>query len=256
MERGRLHTAHERRVRKLATLRTGILAALCCCSTGRYQTTVRAAPAEADVTPYVLKAEIYSFEHDPRGVLGITETWGRRSDGATVRMESMGPPEWGILAREVWWIDGRSATIVDYFKTRTAWPAIPAERLARHNSARLHPPPDCIRSRDEHSVGSDNLFGQPVAIVRKDLVGGTPPAIGGRKLTEWDAPNLGCVTLTYTVEDKKPDGTWWRTTEQRVVSLKLEEPDPHLFEDEPAYTEATRDEVASRLLQERKKRGQ
>jgi hypothetical protein len=212
--------------------------------------------AQGSVTPYVLKVEVYSFENNPGGNLGITETFGRRSDGATVRLESMGRPEWGIQGREVRWMDGRWTTFIDYFKTKTTWPAIPAARLTSHNAARLHPPLNCIRAKDEYLAGSDNLFGQPVAIVKKDLLAGNPPALGGRKLTEWDAPNLGCVTLTYTVEDKRPDGTWWRTTEQRVVSLTLEEPDPQLFEDEPTYREATREDVSRLFSQERKNRGQ
>jgi len=253
MEGYTLHMARKWRVRILATVLTGVLASLCCYSLGRYLTLV--VLAQASVTPYVLKVEIYSLARDPRGILGITETWGRRSDGATVRVESMGPPEWGITGREVRWMDGRSMTLVDYFKTKTTWPAIPAERLARHNAASLHPPVNCIQANDQFLAGSDNVFGQPVVIVRKDLLTGNPPALGGRKLTEWRAPNLGCVALTYTVDDKRSDGTWWRTTEQRVVSLTLEEPDPQLFEDEPAYTEATRDDVSNRLLQERKNRG-
>ena len=254
MEGYTLHMARKWRVRILAMVLTGVLASLSCYSLGRYLTPV--VLAQASVTPYVLKVEIYSFARDPRGRLGITETFGRQSDGATVRLESMGPPEWGIQGRQVTWTDGRSTTFVDYFKTKTTWSAIPAAKLASYNAARLHPPLNCIRAKDEYLAGSDNLFGQPVAIVEKDLLTGNPPALGGRKLTEWDAPNLGCVTLTYTVEDKRPDGTWWRTTEQRVVSLTLEEPDPQLFEDEPAYTEATRDNVSNRLLQERKNRGQ
>jgi hypothetical protein len=152
-------------------------------------------------------------------------------------------------------MDGRSATFVDYFKTKTTGRTIPAAELDRSNVSRLHPPLNCIRAKDESPGGSDVVFGRPVAIVREDLDGGTPPAPGRRKLTDWRDPELGCLTLTYTVEDRRPDGTWWRTTEQKVVGLKLEEPDPQLFEDEPTYTEATPDELASRLLQERKKRG-
>jgi hypothetical protein len=197
------------------------------------------------VTPYVVETEVYAFEHDPHGAVAIKTMFARRSDGATVRVESIGPLQLGITARRITFTDGRSVSVVDAFKMKTTWPAVPAGRLDHFNAQRLKGTPNCVRSPGETVLALDLVAGQMVVGVRTDLTQG--PVL--KRMTEWRARDLGCLTLNYRVEDQKPDGSWWLRTEGRLVSLKLEEPDPKLFVDGAGYTEAKPSEVESKLLE-------
>ena len=198
---------------------------------------------EGKVTPYVLDTEVYGFENDPHGAVGIKTTFARRSDGATVRVESIGPLKLGLTGRRITFMDGRSMTVVDAFRTKTTWPPVRPQALASFNARRLRGTPNCVRSPEETVLALDRLAGQNVVVIRSELPQG--PVL--RRETDWRAPDLGCQTLTYRVEDQKPDGSWWLRTEGKLVSLRLEEPDAKLFDDGASYTEAKPSDIEKRL---------
>ena len=87
------------------------------------------ASAQNKITPYVLDTEVYGFENDPHGALGIKTTFARRSDGASARVDNLRPIPLGITGRMVTFMDGRSVTVVDAFRTKTTWRPIPASTL-------------------------------------------------------------------------------------------------------------------------------
>jgi hypothetical protein len=203
--------------------------------------------AQDQVTPFVLNTEVYGFEHDPHGGLGIKTTFARRSDGAFARVENFGPLALGIAGRQITFMDGRSVTVVDAFKMKTTWRPIPARALEDWNARRLRGTPDCVQVAGQARVGEDTVAGQEVVVVERELPTGEGQP--KRKETDWRAPALGCQTLTYKVEDQQADGSWWLRTEGRVVSLTLEEPDPKLFDDGADYTEAKPSEVQRKLLE-------
>jgi hypothetical protein len=203
------------------------------------------ASAQDRVTPFVLDTEVYGFEQDPHGSLGFKTTFARRSDGASARVENVGPITLGISGRRVTFMDGRSVTVVDAFRTKTTWRPVPPQALASFNAQRLRATPDCVRTAGEVRVGEDTVAGQGVVVVERELP--TAEGQGKMKETDWRAPELACPTLSYKVEQQQADGSWWLRTEGRVVSLKLEEPDPKLFDDGAGYTEAKPSEIQRKL---------
>jgi hypothetical protein len=203
------------------------------------------ASAQDKITPFVLETEIYGFEHDPHGAVGIKTTFARRSDGADVSVENVGPLTMGITGRRIWFMDGRSVSVVDAFKMKTMWPAVSAGQVERFNAQRLRTTPDCVKAAGEVWAGAGTVAGQGVELVVTET-----PIYNGqrtRKETEWRAPALGCRTLTYKVEDQQADGSWFLRTEGRVVSLKLEEPDPKLFDDGAGYAEVKPSEIERKI---------
>jgi hypothetical protein len=244
---------HQPRLRKVLV---AFLGGILCYYLGARLAIVHVTMAQDKVVPFVLMADVYAYEHDPKRALAITNNFGRRSDGAFAMFGSYGPIALGITARSVSYWDGTSKVFVDAFRTKTTKPAVPPSGLASYQAHLLNGPPNCLRHRGEIIKGTETLFGQPVVIVEEDGVGGTPQTVGGRRTIEWRAPNLKCHTLAYTVEDKRADGTWWLRTKQRVVSLTIGEPPRELFEDKPEYTEASHEEVLRQLTEEIKRRGQ
>ena len=131
--------------RGLRTLLVASLAGILCYCLGARLTIVPVAMAQDKVVPFVLKAEIYAYEHDPKGALAITRTFARRSDGATVMVESLGPITLGITGRRVAYWDGTSRSFVDAFRTKTTEPAVPLGDLASYHAHLLNAPPNCLR---------------------------------------------------------------------------------------------------------------
>jgi hypothetical protein len=205
------------------------------------------ASAQDQITPYVLNTEVYAFERDPHGELGIKTTLARRSDGASARVDSIGHISLGLTARRVEFIDGRIVIVVDAIKMKTTPRPIPASALANLNALRLEGTPDCVRMAEETRVGQDTVAGQDVMVVVSES-----PIFNGqrtRKMTDWRAPALACRTLAYRVEDQQADGSWWLRTEGCVASLKLEESDPKLFDEGADYTEVKPSEIQRKLLE-------
>jgi len=226
-----------------------LIAVASCFYMGRLLTTDRIARAQGEPRPFVLETELYSFVHDPAGVLAQRRTIARRSDGSSVSVDSFGLLSLGITARKVTYIDGRSVTIVDDFRMKSTWPAVPPEQLGFFKSHVLRTPRNCVEAEDEAWVGSRMAYGVQVMIVKHEPAENSPSPDRYR-ITHSRAPELGCKALTYLVEVKQDDGSWVPRTEQRVVSLKLEEPDAQLFGDGSGYTEAKPSEI-ERMLFER-----
>jgi hypothetical protein len=205
------------------------------------------ASAQDQITPYVLDTEVFGFEHDPHGSMGFKTTFAHRSDGASVRVENLGPLSLGITGRLITFMDGRSVTAVDAFRMKTTPRTASAGALEAWKARRLQATPDCIQMAGEARVGEDTVAGQDVWVIESEL----PTRDGQPKMkeTEWRAPALGCARLTYKVEQQQPDGSWWLRTEGRVVSLNLEEPDPKLFDVSADYTEVKPSEIQRKLLE-------
>jgi hypothetical protein len=230
-------------------LLAGLAAVAGCFYIARWLTVERLASGEVNVTPFILETEVYSFEKDPAGGLVERKTTSRRSDGATAVVQNLGPIEWGETARRVTYADSRSVTFVDSFRTKTTWPVATGRELASFKEQFLHPSRNCVRV-GEALVGFGKASGKDVAIVRASLRGERGPASPGeeRRITYWRVPDLACQTLTYRVDQEKGDGSWQMLTEERVVILKLQEPDARLFDHGSGYTEVKPSEVEKRLL--------
>jgi hypothetical protein len=67
---------------RLRTLLVAILAGILCYYLGARLAIVHVAMAQDKVVPFVLKANVYAYEHDPKGALAINNNFARRSDGA------------------------------------------------------------------------------------------------------------------------------------------------------------------------------
>lgn len=205
--------------------------------------TVAGVSDQDKITPFVLRTQVYAFEHDRHAELGIKTTFARRSDGATVRVESVGPLKLGLTGRMISFTDGRSLSLVDAFKMKTTWPPVPPGLLARFNAERWSASPNCLRMAGEELAGDGTITGQNVVVVRETV------GLIMRRETDWRAPGLGCQNLAYKVEDQNPDGSWRLRTEGRLVKLKLGEPDPKLFDEGADYTEAKASEVYRKILE-------
>ena len=221
----------------------GFMAVGACYCFARMLTILPTALAQDKIISYVLETEVYAFENDPHGEVGIKSTFARRSDGATVRVDNSGPLKLGLTARRITFMDGRSVSVVDAFRTKTTWPPVRPQALASFNARRLKGTPNCVRSGEETVSALDLVAGQNVVVIRTEHPQG--PTL--RRVTDWRASDLGCQTLTYRVDDQKPDGSWWLRTEGKLVSLRLEEPDAKLFDDGAGYTEAKPSDIEKKL---------
>jgi hypothetical protein len=196
------------------------------------------------VAPFVLETELYSFDDprhpEPGGVLALRRIDARRSDGSFVLVEIRN----GVAARGVRYRDGTFVTIVDDLRKKSTGRAVPPQQMAFFWNGVLRPPANCVLAKDEVWAGSATAYGLQLMIVKQE------PSRAANKITSWRTPELGCKNLTYLVETKRGDGSWARVTEQRVVTLKLGEPPPKLFDNGSDYTEL-KPSVLNRMLLER-----
>jgi hypothetical protein len=226
----------------------GLAGAATCYHIGRLLAIERTAMAQVEVIPFTLETEIYSFEGNPKGELVATKTVARRSDGALALVGNIGRIEWGETARRVTYPDGRSVSVVDSFQARITWPPMSARSLASFKTQLLHAPRNCVEV-GETLISREKANGQDLAIVRASSGAGANPGAGASRITFWRAVDLACQTLTNRVEASQSDGSWKLLTEQRVVNLKLGEPNALLFDDGSAYSETRPSEVERRLLE-------
>jgi hypothetical protein len=115
--------------------------------------------------------------------------------------------------------------------------------VAQMRERQLAPPTSCVFIAGDTLVGYGQVLSHPVAIVQRTAAD---------VQTWWRAPDLGCVTLQYRVQRKQADGSLSVTAEGRAKSLRLEEPDPRLFDQGEAYTEL---KPSDRLRRELRSRG-
>jgi len=175
------------------------------------------------VIPFVLRTETFSFEKDSNGQLVASTIEARRSDGTRARvMTRFLPGAHQRTARSIVYPDGRRVQLVDAISAMTTWPPAPPYEIAAKQARDLQfSNNNCVESW-EALLSYEILFGRRVAVVKT-----APANVFGT--TYWRSPDLDCEALQSRVETVKA-GRVVVQTEQRAVSLELEEPDARLDE--------------------------
>ena len=144
-----------------------------------------------------------------------------------------------LSGRNIRFLDGSRIDLYDVIKSKTSWP--PSQHQAAWlKSKLLHAPQNCVWVGETLAAEGVALLGQKVVVVKMG-----PPH--GPLITDWRAPDLGCVGLQYHVEDPQPDGSNKLVTEDRAVSLQLVEPGPALFDEGRDYEELRPSALLSRM---------
>jgi hypothetical protein len=183
------------------------------------------APQSVLIEPYYLERTLVG----PNRSLNTKEILARRSDGATLRMTWVGPPEHGQFVRDLKFPDGRSLTIYDGVKAKVTWPARPAGSLP--GSA------DCSAGRTR--LRRDQIEGQEVDVFQTTA--------GSYRITMWAAPKLACENLYVNSEAMQQDGSFRPAMETKTTRLEIGEPDARLFEIAPDAAEMKPSEAQRRL---------
>jgi hypothetical protein len=202
--------------------------------------------AAPTIQPFYLEQTTSASDPDTH-IFGLhgTLTVARRSDGTTVRVESVGPPWDGYRVRHVSMPNGNTASFVDAHRLKTTWPAQSnavggytielIRRLARTSG-------DCRLNQARETVqGSNIVSGQPIVIVRID---GSPE----HTFMSWRAPALACEELYYSSERHALDGSTTLALEKTTQTLLLEEPDAKWFATGSDYEEVAPSVALRRLL--------
>jgi hypothetical protein len=192
-------------------------------------------------TPFVLQRDIYHYAQNPAGVLAMRETIGRRSDGTTVEIRTVGLPAGGLQVRRIKFMDGSWLDLADFLRIRMAWPAGPEWRGAHVRARILSPPSNCVFVGYTLIKEQDAVIDHGVTVIRYDDAG------NGMRATTWAAPDLGCADLQYRVEERQPDGSYKLLTLAKPVSLQLLEPDSRLFQEGQDYAEVRPSEFERRV---------
>lgn len=217
-----------KRIREKKPLRTWALSvplAVGCFYMSRALLIQHVAGAEIRVTPYVLQTETRSFDNDPDGELFSRRTLARRSDGASaIVFTDLGKIGFaaGETSRRVTLPDGSVIMLHDSISARSTSPPMSTQRLAWYKTRHLQPPQNCVFP-GETLQGYEALLGQSTALVEHT-------STDGYHVVYWRAPELGCENLRYRGDEKAPDGSRKLVTEMKAVTLRLEEPDPVLFD--------------------------
>jgi hypothetical protein len=187
--------------------------------------------AASSIVPFTYKGHIYLFGTNPIGQLRTDLTFARRSDGTTVEVRSVGPLEAKLNVRTIRYMDGGLISIVDAMQAKEAWPPRGSRAAAFRRALAVNPPSTCTFGKEDTVLNDGSVIsGQRVDVVRHD-------AVGGVRITEWRAPELGCTALQATVEQVQSDGSYKLLSQREFVTLQLAEPDPNLFKTEQHYTE-------------------
>jgi hypothetical protein len=203
----------------------------------------RVAQSPASLTPFVLETEDYTYENGAEGELMVRRTDARRSDGSTALLEDILAPTGEHAARKVVFFDGTAVTLIDDLDIKTTWPRMTPNEVTQLRQRALAAPVNCAYPGDS-LVGYGQVLGHPAAIVQH-----TPVSVSVS--TSWKAADLGCVSLQYRIQTKQADGSLRLIAEGRAKSLRLEEPDPRLFDPGPTYTELKPSDRLRRELQSR-----
>jgi hypothetical protein len=205
--------------------------------------------AQDEGAPFVLKEEIYRYSTNPAGELFQQRIQARRSDGAEVDENNVGPMNSGLMIRNVTYTDGKTVSVIDSLQIKTTRPGFPEKWVGHMQALSRMQARGCVGG-NEILMGRDNISGQYVVIVGPSPIP-SPEGPDGLpwQITQWRAPNLGCQTLMYQMDKKRTDGSWQLMTKSKVVSLTVGEPDPQLFSDPSTYTELNTSDFQNRVLQ-------
>ena len=206
--------------------------------------TAHSTDAQSAVTPFVLRTEIRSSERGSGTHPIETAIEARRSDGTRARVVTVFlPGGHQRAARSIIYRDGRRVQLANAISAKTTWPPLaPREIAAKQADDVQFSNNNCV-NRWEVLLSYDLLFGQRVAVVKT-----APANVFGT--TYWRSPDLDCETLQYRVETIKA-GAVAVHTEQRALSLGLEEPDAKFFDEGANYAELRPSELLRRRRTEK-----
>jgi hypothetical protein len=167
----------------------------------------------------------------------------RRADGATARLESVGPLSANApFVRRLTFLDGKSVSIFGSIKAKSTWPPMNQQEIDQMRERITAAPRDCGAR-------------PPGVLVRFDSVGGEDVAVlqhwsGKYRVTRWVAPALGCEDLYYRSETTSSDGSFNLSAEAKLERLVHGEPDPALFDTADGYAELKPSEAEARLIEQ------
>lgn len=188
-------------------------------------------PYSTASAPFTLKLKAYYYGRAGAGVLWKVETQAQRADGATVIVDTLYYPHMPPHSfRQVRLADGTLVRFVDAASAKfTCRPQRREGAPARATLPGAPTPPSCLGDPGDKLLGRTVLFGQQVDIVKTWDLGS-----GGEV---WLAPALGCKRLQSQKASLQPNGSRRVEMEERLVSLRLGEPDARLFDLRPSYAE-------------------
>ena len=102
------------------------------------------AQAEAAVTPFVLRRDVYSYSTGDSGSVSKKFITAQKSDGTTTEFTSVGPLSQDLYLRTMSLIDGKQVELADFIEAKTTWPVSSEPESARHRARTLKPPADCL----------------------------------------------------------------------------------------------------------------
>jgi hypothetical protein len=196
------------------------------------------AMAVAEPSVVRVPVEAYTLErtvtmYDSPNNPGSVETLARRSDGATVRVMSVGPQGLGRFTRELSFPDGKSVMVFDSIEAKVTWP-VQDPRFRRSDA-----PATCVSDPSAHLLRRDKIENQDVEVIER--------AAGSYRLTVSVAPKLGCENMGVKSEAMRPDGSFKLASETKTTKLAIGEPDPRLFEIAPVLVEMKPSEAHRKL---------
>lgn len=199
--------------------------------------------AEIRIQPFYLEQTI-SMRHSGDGAFWPAKhvIVARKSDGTTVRSESLGPSDDAPRVRTVLSPAGMSVTLYDSLRMKTTWP------LRRDG-------PEVALGRQLASVSSDCHPPGPPTVVGfatiQDVAVAVSKEVRDENIsTRWSAPALACEDLYYRNEERQADGTFAVVYETVTTKLVLGEPGPEaeLFVINDDYTESTPSDALNALV--------
>jgi len=228
------------RLLALAVTATGAVASFYLAMT---LSSLRSVSAQVHAQPFYLERTIPTPDRNGNLLPSRKEILARRSDGATARLDSVGPLDSARFLRKLLFLDGSSVTLADSVGSKTTWPQMSELEVAAMKGRLLTRLADCGVRAPYTILGFDTMSGQDVVIVQRIIP-------GRYRLTRWLAPQLGCEDLSYESEAINADGTFSISADARVSQLKLGEPEARLFDFGKNFLEMKPSEVQKRFQQE------
>lgn len=181
------------------------------------------------IEPYYLERTISipSTRGDITGPTDTKEILARRSDGATLRMETARFDKTGQYVRHLKFPDGRSVTLYDSIKAKVTWPALGRGEIGMLST--MSGRPDCATGTNRTLLHHDQIEGVAVDVIQLTA--------GSYRITTSEAPKLGCQSLRVNSEAMNQDGSFRSSAETKTTRLLIGEPDARLFEIGPDLVE-------------------
>lgn len=179
---------------------------------------VRTEPAEVTAVPFVLYLEISQPGPDGVSTVASTKMVARSASGTTAYLDVAA----GRWDRKVVYLDGRSLSLMNAYRSKNRWPEEPAEEAAALKGRLSRPSADC------ESPGTGKLL--RVEEIEREQVGVLALTAAENRFKQWLAPRLGCEVLAFTDEQRQSDGTYLLKAKGKALSLVFGETDFRYFE--------------------------